>query len=115
MEGTIEKALEEKEEKELEKEFPKEEKYKPLTKERPANQTTETPLEHEINEALVGKSQNFKNTYDTYNGAQTTDDTGAPIDKKTADADYHSKNSRGETIPLEKGQHGPVTMRIGDL
>jgi len=35
--GTIEKALEEKEEKELEKEFPKEEKYKPLTKERPAN------------------------------------------------------------------------------
>jgi len=49
-------------------------------------------------EAIAAESQNFKNTLPTYNGAETTDDMGVPIDRAVANADFHSKNSKGDTV-----------------
>jgi hypothetical protein len=36
------------------------------------------------------------------------------MDKKLAEAEFHSKNSKGDIVKVE-GQNGPVTFRIGDL
>lgn len=53
-------------------------------------------------------------TYPTYNGAEPTNELGMPIDKKVAEAEFHAKSSKGDTVKVE-GQNGPVTFRIGDL
>lgn len=39
-------------------------------------------------------------TYPTYNGTEHTDELGVPIDRKVAEAEYHSKSTKGDDVKV---------------
>lgn len=100
LQETINQAIEAKDALELSKQYPELDRLQPVTaapkKDKEGNHVNVT-----IQEGLEGKSQNFRMTYPTYNGAEPTNELGMPIDKKVAEAEFHAKSSKGDNVKVE--------------